>query len=654
MSYESFVTKIGKQNVKFGDFLEGKTIISAKETKDGWLVDTDESEYVVEAKGLWLRKQLASGNLAPSSKITTWAGSPINKQMQDLEIETESNSAVKSTVNVDNEQKDKVLENQKLSKGGRKMEFKINDWTTPVRESIFKNLPEEYKTKEYLTLEDIDTIIETTSDNRTKKGLENVRTKLNQDYEAYLATKTDNTSTSTVNNSASESDVKNGILSETTTNGQVIEPPEETLNQSNLFNKSNGHSKNTRPKTEAEKEEARRKRDEKLQAQSAKHATLDAMLQRANEKLKEQSAFIKTITQLTTIMTKPFDGVVGVIAPVTSINTRLKAQVKNLITPDQRQYHPGAENVDKTKTGKDIEAKYAKGLYEVSLVESNPGTVSHFIIYMPEGLTVDHLTSLTTIGTATKIEELAKDVDNLKYNPVAVDKTVFTQLLTALHVPAYFITDKKKKDITQPYYVTDPRQSSSELFWWALKAYNKEGCVTKLACRGYIPLSTYVTTTLSLADKPALTTLIFGRTLTEISSYTGDTKFNQLTADSAAKFTGTPGNLVYTKFADSMTVPSYESTKSNPQTVSMKLPKTKMTEPSDEKPARPAFVKARYNELEYSAAFAAKTDLYKDVLATCRRPSKSSKQTELFRNAAYTEALLKLAQGGDISQTRIQ
>lgn len=510
------------------------------------------------------------------------------------------------------------------------MKLIIGDWEKTIGETVIKNMPEEYKDKDVITIEDLEILVESAHEGRPKKGFQAFKSKVDEEYNSWFATKNENKSE----------------------DKQDSKPSEEVLNTSHLFEK--GRSKDTEPKTENEKEKARLNREKKLAERTASVANLDNQLQQANEQLKGAESFITNLNNLKTILTKRYDGVIGIYAPITSINTRLKANVKNLVKPEERQYHPGAENADKTKTGKDIEAKYAKGLYEVSLIESNPGTVSNFIISIPEGLEVEQLTSFTSVVAAKVIEDLARDVATLNYRPVAIDKQVFTQLLTALRVPAYFLTDKGKKDVTQPYYIADPRQGFSDSFWWALKAYNKENRVTKLACRGYIPLSTYTTTSLSNTDKVALTSLIFGKSLTEKNSYTNDTKFNQLTPDSAAKFTGTLDKLVYTKFTDSNTVPSYDSTKNNPQTVSMKLPLTKMTEATDEKPQRPAFVKARFTETTYQTDFVNKALLYKDVLATCRRPSQSSRHLDQFKQVAYQYTLVEMSKGGEVTISRIE
>lgn len=408
-------------------------------------------------------------------------------------------------------------------------------------------------------------------------------------------------------------------------------------------------------KTEAEKEAERRERQSKREA--------EAQLMRENngriEELRSVAAGVSDATETITALKQMLliDGKLPLFKTLVASDTRLRAEVVNLVKPADRVYHPKLQgHPEYKKTGKDIEAKYALGQYQVNFRESNPSQPTGYFIYVPECLM-----SLTPSKLSQHSERemvlMAQQGGSRELTIKFFSKAEIIWLLAVLNadIVEYDIRTQKFNETAPHIYFTSKTDAQTGVPVYSLRAKDSEGRATKLSIRNFIPLATHdvIKTTSPDFDVQNTTDALFKRLLLNIPDGAPANKFSQLTPESAALFTEKPdGSIIYPQFKNTETVVAYDSTKSRPMQREVPLPKVVMSKPSTAGAvSRPVFSKSKHTEPGYNSAYKTAKDAVGDQI------NKQRKQTNKSILTGHTEEIARLTAINDLlsgSQIKIK
>jgi hypothetical protein len=387
--------------------------------------------------------------------------------------------------------------------GGYKMNFRVGDNLIPVPETVVGTMPDRFKAMEEIDEATWLEAIEETTDATAKTGLERTLRAVKSRVEQ------------------AESAAAGG------TGG---------LTQSNQFTPGSGGAPAARGSTMSPEERAAR-RDQNQQKTKAKTERLASSLSSQEAKLSQHADKLQIFSNLRSLLAV-YDGKAGIRGVVTTTNTKLRVRVFDTILPADREPIDGANT---TNRGESLDPKLAKKLFDFSLEESNPGSLSGFVMLVPPGITAEHLSKLTNIQTATDVENINRGIPMDKRNgsgyvPIYVDKVVMLTLLVACKFQLCHVNATNTAiDRTKPTIFAVPRtNSTTNRVWFALKAADASNNVTKLACEGYLPLNTYNAATAS-TEMQLVSRLLLNNLFKACSNANPDLKIRNLSDAARAK-----------------------------------------------------------------------------------------------------------------------
>lgn len=349
------------------------------------------------------------------------------------------------------------------------------------------------------------------------------------------------------------------------------------------------------------------------------------------------------------------DGKLPMFRTLVPSDTRLAVQVKNNVKPADRVYHPSLQNkAEYTAVGKNIEAKYAKGEFEIVLRESNPSQPSGFFVYVPECLMNFTPTKLAMHSEREMVLQARESGSRelaIKFYP----KVEIINLLAILNADmAEYNLLVKAYEIQAPHiYLTSRTDAVQNIPVFSLRAKDSEGRPTKLSIRKFIPLATHnVVKTSSKEFNAKLTTdALFRRLLINIPEGAPANKFSQLVQSSAALFTThADGEITYNQFKNSETVVAYNSTTARPAFVEVELPLVVESTPSASGNAkvRAVFSKSKHTETGYRASFKEAKEAVGEEINKQRRQTTKSIISGHAEEIARIQAINDLLTGNQL------
>lgn len=446
-----------------------------------------------------------------------------------------------------------------------------------------------------------------------------------------------------------------GPTTEVTMAGNDTAPTAAPLTGSNIFSTpgtGTGRAGTVAPKSEAEREAARIERENKRENELAQMKENVGRIEELRAKTNEITDADETIRSLKDLIL--IDGKVPMFRTLVPSDTRLRAEVKNTIKPADRVYHPALQgNPEYKKVGKDIEPKYAMGLYEVHMRESNPSQPSGFFIYVPECL-MGFTPSKLSMHSEREMILAAREAGNKELVIKFISKAEMIPLLAVLNAEIVEYNERTKKfnELAPHIYLTSRTDETQNIPVFSLRAKDSEGRATKLSIRKFIPMATHntVKTTSKDFDAQMTTDALFRRLLMNIPDGAPANKFSQLTQESAALFTQKEdGTILYTQFKNEETVVAYDSTNSRPATIDVPLPLVVMSTPSTQGAvARPQFSKSKHTDPGYNPKYKADKDLVGDQINKQRRQTNKSILTGHTEEIARISAIRDLLTGTQI------
>lgn len=439
---------------------------------------------------------------------------------------------------------------------------------------------------------------------------------------------------------------------------QQTPPAGGTPQGSNIFqtqgagNPGNPRRGNRPEKTEAEKEQERQKR---LALREQEAQTIKEFTGRIEE-LRSENASIADANEAIAALKRLIliDGKVPLFRTLVPSDPRLKAEVKNLVKPADRQYHPLLRgNPEFKKTGKNIEAKYALGEYELIMKESNPSQPTGFFIYVPEAL-INFTPSKMSLHSEREAILAAETAGSKNLVIKFISKAEMILLLTLLDAPLVLYTLRTKKfDETSPVIYQHSRVDEQQnIPVFSLRAKDSEGRNAKLSIRAFIPMASHDLTKTSSTEFDAVLTTqaIFGRLLFNMAEGVPANKFSQLTQASAALFeTRDDGTIVYKHFKDAESVLAYDSTTSRPAYQTVGLPLVKMSTPSTATAIpRPVFVKTKHTDAGYNMKYKADKDAVGDQINKQKRQTNRSIITSHAEEINRMQAIHDILTGNQV------
>ena len=422
--------------------------------------------------------------------------------------------------------------------------------------------------------------------------------------------------------------------------------PQTGLAGSNLFGTQGGtettetKSGTRRVKTDAEREADKRAREAKRESDVAQiKANIGQIenLRAANAEIEGATEAIESLKKMMLI-----DGKLPLFKTLVPSDTRLAANVKNLVKPADRVYHKSLQNKPEfRKTGKDIESKYAAGEFEVTLRESSPAQPSGYFVYIPEAL-MNFAPSRLSLFSEREAVVNASESGNTNLVIKFYPKSEIIPLLVLLdaEMVEYDLRTKRYVDAAPHTYFTSRQDETHNVPVFSLRAKDSDGRSTKLSIRNFLPLATHntVRTTAKDFDLELTTAAFFKRVLMNVPEGAPANKYSQLTPESALKFSLTDkGELLFNNFSDKELVQAYDSTANRPHEVEMPLPLVVLSTPTTQGAvARPVFSKSKHSDAGYNPIYKAARDAVGDQI------NKPRKQTTKSILTAHTEEIARV------------
>lgn len=433
-------------------------------------------------------------------------------------------------------------------------------------------------------------------------------------------------------------------------------PGATALTGSNIFSSpgatGGGRAGTVAPKSEAEREAARIERENKRAEELAQMKENVGRIEELRAKTNEITDADETIRALKELIL--IDGKVPMFRTLVPSDTRLRAEVKNTVKPADRTYHPALQgNPEYKKVGKDIEPKYALGVYEVHLRESNPSQPTGFFIYVPEAL-MGFTPSKLSMHSEREMILAAREGGNKELVIKFISKAEMIPLLAVLNAEIVEYNERTRKfnDLAPHIYLTSRTDETQNIPVFSLRAKDSEGRATKLSIRKFIPMSTHntVKTSSKEFDAQMTTDALFRRLLMNVPDGAPANKFSQLSQESAALFTQKPdGSILYTQFKNTETVTAYDSTNSRPAVIDMPLPLVVMSTPSTQGAvARPVFSKSKHTDTGYNPLYKNDKEAVGDQINKQRRQTNKSILTGHTEEIARISAIRDLLTGTQI------
>jgi len=363
----------------------------------------------------------------------------------------------------------------------------------------------------------------------------------------------------------------------------------------------------------------------------------------------DQSA-VEVIRDLGDVL-KVFDGKVGVYVPLTASDTRIKAEFPNTVPAKDRDWHPDHKNnvPDPALKGSKIPLGQSNSSFDMRLVESAPGVIQGFTIYVPQGITSDMMenfhSEVRRQDLAHVLKRLGPNPDPESYQLVFISRKRFTSLLRFLSVEAVEVDYSNRTVVVggQSWEIVPRRNKSSQGLSYILKSY-KNGVSARPSGVNYVPLKTFLTAPVKKSDKVALTNFIF-KALNGVLAGSTTTRFERLLEEHKANFTGEGTERVYNRFNDKISVPSFTG---SGDMVSMAWPFIPPAE--DGETGRSTPEKVGYTDDQYNPKFKARLAVVRDLLGDVTKTRKSSAGglPKVNLQRAKSEAIAAMLHGTDL------
>jgi hypothetical protein len=420
-----------------------------------------------------------------------------------------------------------------------------------------------------------------------------------------------------------------------------------TIGGSNVFSGGNRVAPTTRvAKTDAEKEA------ERIQREAEKQEVLSRLKESSGtiENLRKQvgghelaQEAIRALQRLVVV-----DGHIPAFKTLVNADTRLRADVRNNVKPEDRVYHSSLRGKPGyTATGKDIKPKYAQGDYDVELKESNPSSPSGIFLYLPEALKDFMPSKFSQFSEREKVTSAAEQGNETRVIRYLA-KTEVVQLLLLTGADIVFWNGQTRKYIpgSPTIYLSAKANAETEVTTYSLRAMTSNGKNTKLSVRHFVPLNTYNTVRVGSPQFNAKNTThaLFHRLLMNIPEGAPANKFSQLSQAGKVLFTQEPdGSIIYNGFQDSFQVGAYDNVGDSNQTTTLGCPLVVMSNPTTAGAvSKPVFSKSRHTEAGYSAAHKKDLELVQGELKSVKRVTNRSSLNTNQAEIAKLEGINKL------------
>ena len=346
-----------------------------------------------------------------------------------------------------------------------------------------------------------------------------------------------------------------------------------------------------------------------------------------------------------------FGGKVGVYAPLTASDTRVKAEFPSKVPAKDRDWHPDFKSnpPDPSLTGSKIPLGQSNVSFDMNLVESAPGVIQGFVIYAPPGVTFDMLenfhSEVRRQDLAHVLARVGEKPDPSTYQLVYVSRKRFQSLLRYLGVEAIEVSLQNRTALpgAQTWEIVPRRSKDSQAYSYILKSY-KLGTSAPPSGGNFVPLKTFATAPVAESDPVALTNFIFKALNNKLAGSTV-TRYERLLEEHKAKFSGEGTNRIYNGFTGKASVPSFNR---SGDTVSLDWPS--LPYPEDGATAAVNPKKLSYTEDDYNPK-------YKNVLAPVRdllgdvaksRKSSAGRSPKINLQRVRSEAIAAMLHGTDI------
>jgi hypothetical protein len=440
----------------------------------------------------------------------------------------------------------------------------------------------------------------------------------------------------------------------------------EKLPQSKEFLENDSESKpkgSPSPDPDSNSGEEKKKRGvRKLDpfGQIRKQAEIEAIQLQAEEagkRLAQKPAVTSLVTRLTAFFKQYYAGCIWIRDICVTKNTRITSRVTDTVKPADRVWHPNCPDSFKAESkaitsGSNIEQKYSDAKYDVSIVESQPGTMLGVIADLPQGFDPQWFLSLASTLTQMNVETFLQNPPTQR-ELIPINKETLTTMLGILNLPARFVArstnapDLSKIEIRAEHHV-----DADQYYWLTLSGYDSTGKKRKITSSGYLPLTTFVTGTTRTVNLSILTKALFGGLL-KVSEYLYVTKFSMLTADARSKFnTDSDNEFLYTGFTDIMSVPSFTSTRKEVKMVQMKLPMVQLSTTNSGKEKTVWQTASHTDPLYDRAKYKQIMDYPPTMFSSLSVRSRGSKITDKKAEAGYYQLLASVAEGNAVPTAR--
>ena len=422
----------------------------------------------------------------------------------------------------------------------------------------------------------------------------------------------------------------------------IDQPTPPNMDPSAVFNQQ----KESKPKTPRAPKDPT-----KALANQENFARDQALAEKAMGTLKQDD--VKVVRELGAALCV-FNGKIGVYAPITASDTRIKAEYIPSCKPQDRQLHPDfANQADPDLKGSKIPIGMSNTTFTIEMRESSPGSVCGFSVYVPQGVT-NHM--ISNLHNSIAREELSFVLEKADRNPksyvlVYISRARLSTLLSFLGVEAIEVSPDTRAPLARAitWEVVQRRKSNVSdtnavpSLSHILRA-KRDGASIPVCGGRFVPLKTWETGPHAQSDKLALTSFIFS-SLYKTLPKTNIIRYERLDATSKSYFSGNVPSLIYSNYADKMSVPSFMKDGS---LASLSWP---LIRPGDgEKTARKSPEKIPHTDPRYNPRFKAGLGFVKDLFSDAKQArSTSAGAPKISKERGKAESIVALLNGMDVN-----